>query len=249
MTVWHERDKFWESVPMFNEHHLEIAVDEVENLISLTGVEEGADILDMPCGIGRHSLELARRGFRVTGVDRTDAYLQVARERAATDALEVEWIQADMREFARRQVFDAAINLYTSFGYFEDPAQDQMVLGNFYLSLKPGGTLVMDMMGKEVLARIFQPRDWRELPDGSYYLQERTVARDWSWVDNRWILAHPDGRRQEFSLGHRIYDGVGLRALLLDAGFANVDLFGSLQGIPYDTEARRLVAVARKRRP
>jgi hypothetical protein len=80
-------------------------------------------------------------------------------------------------------------------------------------------------------------------------LQERTVARDWSWVDNRWILAHPDGRRQEFSLGHRIYDGVGLRALLLDAGFANVDLFGSLQGIPYDTEARRLVAVARKRRP
>jgi SAM-dependent methyltransferase len=249
MTVWHERDEFWESVPMFNEHHLEIAVDEVENLISLTGVEEGADVLDMPCGIGRHSLELARRGFRVTGVDRTDAYLQTARERAATDALDVEWIQADMREFARRQTFDVALNLYTSFGYFEDPAQNQAVLANFYLSLKPGGTLVMDMMGKEVLARIFQARDWRELADGSYYLQERTVARDWSWVDNRWILVHPDGRRQGFSLGHRIYDGMGLRALLLDAGFASVDLFGSLQGIPYDTEARRLVAVARKGRP
>jgi SAM-dependent methyltransferase len=246
MTAWHEQDEFWESVPMFTEHHLEIAAEEVECVVSLAGIEPGARVLDMPCGVGRHSLELARRGLRVTGVDRTGAYLQIARERAGAENLEVEWIEADMRDFVQHDAFDAAVNLYTSFGYFADPAQNRQVLANLYRSLKPGGTLVMEMMGKEILARIFQPRDWQQLPDGAFYLQERTVTQDWSWIDNRWILVHPDGRRQEFELGHRIYDAAGLKTLLRDADFTGVEVFGSLHGTPYDTEARRLVAVARK---
>jgi len=245
MAVWHEQDHFWETVPMFGEEHWQRAPEQVEGVIALLGLEPGAAVLDLPCGVGRHSLEFARRGFRVTGVDRTAAYLAEARERAAAEGLEIEWVQADMREFVRPGAFDAAINLYTSFGYFEDPAEDLRVARNLCHSLKPGGALAMDLMGKEVLARIFQPRDWQELGDGAFYLQERSVARDWTWADNRWILIRPGGDRYEFSVSHRLYDGAGLRALLLAAGFETVDLYGELDGAPYDTRARRLVAVAR----
>lgn len=245
MIVWHEQDAFWETMPMFSDQQWEMAPAEVSAVISLLSIAPGAAVLDLPCGVGRHSLELVRQGYRVTGVDRTAAYLQTARERAATDGLEVELVQADMREFVRPGAFDAAINLYTSFGYFEDPAQDRQVLQNFYQSLKPGGGLVMDMMGKEVLARIFLPCDWRELSDGTLFLQERRVSRDWTWMNNRWIVVK-DGQQKEFTVSHRIYDGAGLRAMLLEAGFEVVVLHGDLMGSPYDTEARRLVAVARK---
>lgn len=245
MAVWHEQDGFWETMPMFSEHQWEIAPEEVDAIISLLGIEPEMEVLDLCCGVGRHSLELARRGYRVTGIDRTAAYLKIARDKAMAEDLELEFVQADMRRFVRAGSFDAAINLYTSFGFFEDAAEDQQVIDNLYRSLRPGGTLVMEMMGKEVLARIFLPRDWQELPDGSLFLQEREVTRDWTWMENRWILIK-DGQRSEYAVSHRVYDGEGLKALLLNAGFESVSLYGGLGGEPYDREARRLTALARK---
>ncbi|MFN2185484.1 MAG: class I SAM-dependent methyltransferase [Anaerolineae bacterium] len=245
MTVWHEQDEFWETMPMFGQERIEAAPQEVEQVISMLRIEPGARVLDMCCGIGRHSLEFARLGYAVTGVDRTAAYLQTARQAAAAEGLEVEWVLADAREFVRPEAFDHAINLYTSFGYFEEPAEDRLMAENIFRSLRAGGSLMMDLMGKERLARIFIPRSWEQLPDGSLFLQERTIKDDWTWIEVRWILIE-DGQQQEFALGHRLYDGAGLRALLLDAGFEMVDLYGDMAGAPYDNEARRLVAVARK---
>ncbi len=245
MKVWHEQDSFWETMPMFGERLIEAAPQEIDSVIRLLGITPGSNVLDLCCGIGRHSLELARRGYRVTGVDRTAAYLQIARDKAEADDLDVEWVQADMREFVRPKAYAAAINLYTSFGYFEDPADDRRVVENLFRSLSLGGRLVVDVMGKEVLARIFLPRDWQELSDGSLLLQQRKVRRDWSWMEGRRILVK-DGERHEYVVDHRIYDGAGLRGLLLDCGFENVTLHGHLGGSPYDTAADRLVAVAQK---
>ena len=245
MTAWHEQDDLWETVPLFGPERMEMAPQEVDQIISLLGLQPGAAILDLCCGVGRHSLEFARRGYSVTGVDRTAAYLQTAREVADIEGLVVEWVEADAREFLRPATFDLAINLYTSFGYFEDPAEDRRVAENLFHSLKPGGSLTMDLMGKERLARIFNPRSWDELPDGSLFLQERKISDDWTWINNRWILVK-DGQRREFTLGHRLYDGAGLRTLLLDSGFESVALYGDMDGTPYNNDARRLVAVARK---
>jgi SAM-dependent methyltransferase len=239
-------EAFWETVPMFPQELLDVAPQQVEAVLALADVRPGAAVLDMPCGVGRHSLELARRGCAVTGVDRTAAYLIIAAENASAQGLELELVQADMRQFVRTESYDLAINLFTSFGYFEDQADDRRVADNLFRSLKPGGILVMEMMGKEVLARIFSPRDWKELPDGTLYLQERTIARDWSWIENRWILLRPDGRRHEYLVNHRLYDGAGLKALLQAVGFSEVELYGSLTGDPYDTQAQRLVVMACK---
>lgn len=244
--AWHEEDSFWEIAGplLFTERRWEYAPREVEAMVSLLGLSPGASVLDLCCGVGRHSLEFARRGFRVTGVDRTAAYLEEARTRATEEGLEIEFVQEDMRAFARAEAFDAVVNYFTSFGYFDSEDDERRVLANAYESLRFGGVLLMDMMGKEILARVFTERDWRE-EDGTIILEERTLAPDWSSLDNRWILLK-DGDRREVTVTTRQYSAAELSRLLKDAGFDAVDVYGDLTGAPYDMAARRLIAVAHK---
>ena len=247
MKAWHEDDNFWQvAAPwLFPQDRWENAEQEVDNLLKLMELPEGASVLDLACGPGRHALEFARRGFHVTGVDRTQKYLAEARRRSKEAGLTVEWIEADMREFQRPGEFDAAVSLFTSFGYFENPEEDITVLANVLDALKQGGRLVIDMVGKEVLARIFQPRDWDRLDDGSIALFERRITRDWSWIENTWILYH-DGRFQEFQLGHRLYAAAELKAMLEGVGFERISVYGGTDGCAYDNKAKRLVVLAQR---
>jgi SAM-dependent methyltransferase len=245
-TPWHQDDDFWETFTdsMFDERRWALAPDEIAEVIDLLRVEPGAHVLDLACGVGRHSLALARLGFRVTGVDRTRHYLEQAAGRAAQEGLHVEFVREDMRTFVRPGAFDAAINLFTSFGYFEDPQDDRRVVQNVCHSLKPGGVFILDMMGKEVLARVFTPRDWVE-ENGTLFLQERTLSQNWGWIQSRWVLIEK-GQRTEFTLGHRLYSATELIALFIDCGFAQADAYGDLDGSPYDHQARRLIVMGRK---
>jgi SAM-dependent methyltransferase len=130
METWHKSDSFWETMApfLFSERPWESAATEIDPTTALLGVEPGAAILDMCCGPGRYSLELARRGYRVTGVDRTTAYLGQARQQAEEEGLTLEFVEDDMRHFCRPGAFEGAMMMYTSFGYFEDPAENRQVL-------------------------------------------------------------------------------------------------------------------------
>ncbi len=199
-------------------------------------------MLDACCGPGRHALALASLGFRVHGVDRTAPYLEIARQGAASEGLEVTFVQEDVRTFRRENRFEAAISLYTSFGYFEDPADDVRVLSNLCASVHSGGKVLMEMSGKEVLARVFRERNWSEPESGVLFLEERALHCGWERIANRWILVR-NGERHEQRFSIRVYSGVELKALMLSAGFSAVELYGTLDGGPYDGTARRLVAV------
>lgn len=246
MTNWHERVKVWKIMTpvLFPQSRIERASEEVDAITSLAKIKPGSKVLDLCCGVGRHALELARRGFTVTGVDRTRAYLQKANRQAKKEKLKVEFVQDDMRSFCRPKAFDIILNLFTSFGYFEDPAEDRQVIKNAYRSLKKNGILFMDMMGKEIIARIFTKRDWHE-SDGILILEERKVKGNWRFTENRWIII--DGaKRSEVSFTHRPYSAVEIEAILLDCSFQSVEIFGDLEGNPYDHTAKRLVVLARK---
>jgi len=246
MKAWHEEDAFWTKwAPfIFFERRWEQARGEVADIISLLKVSPGASILDLCCGPGRHSLQLARSGFSVTGVDRTKMYLEKARKQAEKEGLEAEFIQNDMRTFCRPDTFNVVINLFTSFGYFEDMNDDRRVAENVYRSLRENGVFLIDTMGKEVLARVFRERDWYEV-NGILVLQEHRVSRNWSWMENRWIMVK-DGKTEESRLSHRLYSAAELTALLRDCGFGAIDVYGDLTGTPYDHTAKRLVMAAHK---
>ena len=244
--VWYNDDSFWLALEpfMFTKERWEGTPDEVDLLLELVELSPGAVICDVGCGLGRFSLEFARRGFQVTATDRTLPYLESGRKRAADEGLAVEFVQADMRSFVRPNALDCAISMYTTFGYFEDAADNRQVLENIYRSLRGGGTLVIEIIGKEILARIFLHRRWDQAGD-AYLLQERKVSKDWSWLENRWILI--DGQnRTEYIIGHWAYSATELKKMLHETGFGRVQVFGNLDGDPYDQNAQRLVAVAYK---
>ena len=169
---------------MFPETRLAAAVENVPKLASLTGVA-GGTLLDLACGPGPYAIPLAQAGYRVTGVDRTRFLLNAARERAArASGQPVEWIEADMHNLAEQAAFDLAISMFTSFGYFDDPAENRRVLTNVLASLKPGGVFLLDHLGKELLAAKSQPTRSESLPDGTLLVCRQTILDDWSRIDS-----------------------------------------------------------------
>jgi SAM-dependent methyltransferase len=229
---------------LFSNEQIESAREQVEQVISLMDMHPGLSVCDLACGVGRHSLELARRGFRVTGVDRTELYLRQARDAATAEGLDIEFVKQDMRNFKRPDSFDVVTSLFTSFGYFEEASDNERVLANVYTSLKSNGKLLLEMMGKEVLARIFRPRDWRE-EGGITVLEEREVVEHWSRIENRWILLS-DATRSEYEFSHWLYSAAELCDMLRGCGFCEVEVYGNLSGSPYDHKAERLVVFARR---
>ena len=122
MASWWQDEEFWNSFApyFFTEERVKGTAAEVEKLVALLGIAPSAKVLDLCCGIGRHSVEFARLGYRVTAVDLTASFLAQARERAKREQVQVDFVQSDMRDFVRPGAFDAAVNLVTSFGYFEE---------------------------------------------------------------------------------------------------------------------------------
>lgn len=244
---WFESDEFWEAMApaMFTSVRWEAVPNDINGIESLTGLTRGAAVLDLCCGPGRHTLELARRGYKVTGVDRTKSYLQQVNEKARSESLDIELVQSDMRSFRRDKSYDLVMSFYTSFGYFEDPEDDSLVLRNMHASLKDGGCMVIETLGKERLAKVFMERNWQRLDDGSLLLEERTVTHDWSWIENTWILIK-GGRMREFKVNHRLFSAAELKRLMLDCGFSRTACYGSPDGAAYNQNSIRMVVIGWK---
>jgi len=150
-----------------------------------------------------------------------------------------------MRRFKRPATFHLACNLFTSFGYFEREEDNLRVLDNVRESLRDGGALVMDMVGRERVERVgMEPRQTR-FADGAVLIQQPHVNADWSRMDNHWTLVKA-GQSRSYRFEHHLYSGQGLQRRLEGCGFTDVRLYGDLAGSPYTPEAPRLVAVARK---
>ena len=245
-TNWFEDDSFWtRMLPfMFPEESFVAAAENVPKIAALAGFC-GGSVLDLACGPGRYAIPLAKAGFVVTGVDRTRFLLDKARDRATRGGANVEWLEQDMRDFVRPSAFDLAINVFTSFGYFDGAAENRRVLENIYASLKPGGTFVLELLGKEILAARYQPTRSESLPDGTVLAHRTTLIDDWSRIDDEWILLE-GSRASRFRIRHWIYSGREIRELMASVGFADVSLHGSFDGTPYDSQAQRLIAVAKK---
>ncbi|MGW0908416.1 class I SAM-dependent methyltransferase [Streptomyces sp. NPDC002853] len=237
---WYEDDGFWSdfSETMFSERRRAETADIVARS-PLLAFPAGSRVLDLCCGPGLYLAPLARRGYTVTGVDLSAALLKRA-EAACEDAgADVRLIRADMLTHVEPDAYDVVLNVFTSFGYFDDPRDNFQVLRNAHDSLVPGGQLVIDVMGKEVLAGWIGRPQVVDL-DGAYVVQRDTVLDSWTRLRTDWTLVR-DGIAREASITSFLYSAAELRALFEDAGFTGVECFGGFDEEPYDQHSRRLI--------
>jgi ubiquinone/menaquinone biosynthesis C-methylase UbiE len=209
----------------------------------LSGCDEGGELLDVPCGFGRHAIPFADAGYRVVGVDRSEALLAEARRRARGDR----WpklVRADYRELPFADAsFDAAVNLFSSLGYLGD-AEDTKVLAEIRRVLRPGARLVIEIMHRDLLVLRFQESDWRLLGEGRLLLEQRTFDAAAGVAQVTQTLIDRAGRDSR-SYSVRVYSATELLAMLAAAGFADARCHGDLDGAPFTTGSR-LVIVARR---
>lgn len=201
-------------------------------------------LLDVPCGNGRHSLALARRGHRVTGVDLSKGFIAEAKQAAATEKARVEFVLADMRRLPWRNQFDAAFCMGNSFGYMVYPDMEKFVRG-LARALRPSARFVIETgcIAEAVLPGL-KERGWYEVGDilfaihNRYLVQESCLETECTFVRN--------GRSERRKFWHWIYSVAELRRLLEKAGLQVTELYGSLDCQPFKWGDSRLLLVGRK---
>jgi SAM-dependent methyltransferase len=238
----------------FDEEYLRFAVDrfpaeataaEVAFLVEALGLREGSRVLDLACGHGRHSVELAARGCRVTGVDLSEPSLELARARAAEAGVDVRFERADMRRIRFEEEFDAVINMFTAFGYFADEADNAAVLEGIAAGLAPGGGFVLEIVNPVAVFGRFEARGWHALSDGAIMLEERVYDAPRGRFETCWTFVR-GGERREQRFSHRAYTAPELAAMAAAAGLGVEHLWGGMDGSELEMGSRRIVMLARK---
>jgi ubiquinone/menaquinone biosynthesis C-methylase UbiE len=208
----------------------------------LAGCPDGGELLDAPCGFGRHAIPLARAGYRVTGVDRSTVLLDEARRRAGGERWP-KFVNADYRELPfKDSSFDAALNLYTSLGYLGDE-EDTRALASIRRVLREGGRLVIETMHRDRLVQMVSDRHWRLMGEGRLLLEQSTFDPASGVAQTTQTLIDGDGRRESRTFSVRVYTATELLAMLERAGFSDAKAYGTFEGDPF-TLATRLVLVA-----
>jgi SAM-dependent methyltransferase len=217
---------------------------EVGFLVDHLRLSEGARVLDLACGHGRIALGLARRGFRVTGLDLSPRSLELAREAAAAEGVDAEWVLADMREIPAGLEFDAVVSLFTAFGYFDDD-ENQRVLDGVARALASDGMFLIDHVNLLGLGPRFLERTWNER-GGVVNLIEHDFDFRRGTNQARWTFVRPDGARSELAFSIRVYAPHELVAMVERAGLEVVEIWGGWDGAELSFESKRLILLGRK---
>ena len=238
------------------------AASEVEWITGLAALAAGARVLDAPCGFGRHSIELARRGFEVTGVDFSETELERARAAAREAGVTLTLACQDIRDMEFAGEFDLAVNLFSSIGYFSDD-EDRLVLDRFWRALKAGGLFVLDTRNRDQIVRSLPPEERKRVNGWTLRIENAFDPATSRWRARWSRIAGPGAARPgpprggpgekraagEQLIGEseiRLYSAHELSAMLRPERWSRVELYGGLDGTPFSLDAPRIVLVARK---
>ncbi|NUQ00707.1 MAG: class I SAM-dependent methyltransferase [Armatimonadetes bacterium] len=205
----------------------------------------GGRLLDLPCGHGRHAVELARWGWRVTGVDLSWPFLSTARQAAGANGLSLPLVRADMRAVPLADAsFDVAICMFTSLGYFETVAENQRVLAEFARLVRAGGRLLLDLANIDYVRR--QPGTSRWEKEGA------SVASRYHWDEStrravtRRHVIFSDGRVEDYQSSVRLFEGDEIGAMLTATGWEVEMVYGSYDRAPLGLEQPRRILLCRR---
>ena len=226
---------------------------EVDLLLASAQLEPGDRILDLCCGQGRHSLELARRGFRhITGIDRSRYLIRLARRRAKAGGLEVRFREGEARKIsAPDNGYDCVTLLGNSFGYFDREEDDLAVLSAIKRALRGHGRLIIDLTDGDWMRAHFEPRSWEWIDQNQFVCRERSLSADGDRLISREVVVHAEkGVIADQFYAERLYSRARIEALLSRAGFRDTKFHTevealSTRGADLGMMARRLFISAK----
>jgi ubiquinone/menaquinone biosynthesis C-methylase UbiE len=223
---------------------VEKAPQEARFILKQLKLKKGSALLDLCCGPGRHAVEFARKGLAVTGYDFSPQYLAEAGRRAAKKKVALRLARGDMRRLPYKGEFDAAVNLFTSFGYFQKFTDDLKTLKGVARALKPGGLFLIDVVHGDFVRANFRRRDWADM--GPYFhLEEASLTPDGSV--NAWTKVFKNGARPlTRAFFTRLYNRRRLSAALKAAGLEPLKFWGSFGGERLTPRSIRLICLAKK---
>ena len=237
MSEWFEHwfgEEYLELYP----HRDDAEAARVATLLAGRGVVRSGDhLVDLACGAGRHAAAFSRLGARVVGIDLSLPLLRAGQRRWA----EARLARADIRVLPLRTgAADVVVNLFTSFGYFDDDAAHQQVIAEVARVLHRGGRFVLDFLNAPRVRQTLVPRDERPI-NGRHVVQERRLDQDGRFVIK---TIHLVGEGRSFMERVRLYERADLEHMLAACGLALDFVLGDYDGAPYDARSPRLVMVA-----
>jgi D-alanine-D-alanine ligase len=257
----HLRPDWWRRI--FNSMYLktdadvvddkEITKSEIELFTSILNMPKESAILDLACGQGRHSIELATRGFtNITGLDRSHYLIRKAKSAMQQEGLKISFKEGDARKLPfPADTFDVVMILGNSFGYFESNEDDLMILKEVFRVLKPDGTFLIDVADGSYLRKHYQPRSWEWIDKKYFVCRERSLAKDNERLISREIISHVEkGILVDQFYAERLYSFDMLTDIFTRSGYKNIlfhDAIGSnsLRNQDLGMMERRIIMTAR----
>ncbi len=219
---------------------------EVDFLVKSLECASGSHLLDVPCGSGRHSLELARRGYQMTGLDISEEFIQEARASFSATGAPITWVLGDMRHIEGEATFEGAFCIGNSFGYLEYSDMEAF-LNSLSRALKPGARFVVGSgIAAESILPNLKERDWYQVEDILMAIENRYQVEE-SCLDTAYTFVR-DGKVETRQSKHWVYTVGEIRRMLERVRLTVLDMYGSLDCQPFTLGAQQLFVVARKQR-
>lgn len=230
---WYEESFGEDYLLIYRHRNREHAESEVQNMLQWLKLPHQSHILDLCCGTGRHALTFANANYRVTGVDLSSILLQVARKSDPNNR--VTWIESDMRALPNQSMFtegfDAVVNLFTSFGYFDDDSEQMKVLLQIRRALKSNGQFVIDLMNASYTAENLVPFS-RRVEQGAVISEMRQIEK--GFVVKKIVIQEANRPPRHYTERVKLYSAEALTAMLNEAGLVLDSIYGSYDGQIYD---------------
>ncbi|MFX1568928.1 MAG: methyltransferase domain-containing protein [Promethearchaeota archaeon] len=208
-----------------------ITQDEIDFFSKVMQFHHDQQILDLCCGQGRHSIELASRGFKnIFGLDRSRYLIQKAKNNSKKCGVTCKFREGDARKLPYNpDTFDIVMILGNSFGYFESMNDDLLVLKEVFRVLKPWGRILIDITDGEYLKENFQSRSWEWIDKNYFVCRERSLSIDKQKLISREVINHVNkGVLVDQFYSERLYSNTGISELLHKAGFSDIVFHGSI---------------------
>lgn len=227
--------------PLLTQERTESEVDFIENELRLT---VGERILDVGCGFGRHSIELARRGYAVTGIDPSGAMIAAARQRAQEEGLEIDFRQERGQHMRSASPFAAALCLFTTLGQIDEQGENTALINNVHSMLQDGGHLLVEVPQRGTAVRRLTP--YEEIGQGprKAFVRRRYDAQSRSIFEEFRIVSGHD--EQTYRLRYRLFTRYELESLLTNAGFSVTAVYSDYEGTELGPEQAQMLVLARK---